>query len=356
MAENRTNRVGPSETAPGTFHLNIVTTIVVYALSRGITAEEIAQATGFNISALGDPDARISDDVVPKLWQMLLKALPNVPVTLEAACAAPFTTIGGLAHGMQFAATLREAFDFHKRNREVLADRLEIRIEERPDEVRIIGRHPIDDQDSGCMAEMGACLMVRFVREVLGIRKGLIRVDLLNAPRGPHYDYETHFQCPVRFSADTNALVFLPEMLEAKVRMAEPTLFSFVEQHFELQREQIESGRIGGDMRILRRAISDSAAAGSYSIGAVLQRAGFRRRSAQRIAETHDTTLSALIEEARRKNAEAFLSDSAISVEMAASLLGYSDDRAFRRAFKRWTGQSPTEFRKSRGLNPGKAL
>lgn len=360
MPENRTFRArshqfeieGP---APGTTHLNMVSTIVVYALSRGITGEQIKQNTGFNIAALGDPDARISDDVIHLVWRMVLDAFPDSPVTLEAARAAPFSTFGGLAHGMQFAANLRDAFVFSKRNSGVLADRLEIELEDGAEEVRVVSTHPLDSIDDGCTAEMGICLMARFIREVLGLRHALYRVDLLHAPRGSQYDYENHFLCPVRFSADANALVFRPQTMMIPVKMAEPTLFAFVEQHFEIQRNQIEAGRSGGGLHVLRRAITDAAATGTYSIDAVLQRAGMKRRNAQRLAAGHGTTLSIMIEETRRKNAEAFLSDISVSVEIAASLLGYSDDRAFRRAFKRWTGQSPTEFRKLRGLSPGKA-
>ncbi|MEO0539213.1 MAG: helix-turn-helix domain-containing protein [Cyanobacteria bacterium P01_A01_bin.123] len=39
------------------------------------------------------------------------------------------------------------------------------------------------------------------------------------------------------------------------------------------------------------------------------------------------------------------MDDPALGIEAVSSQLGYSDDRAFRRAFKRWTGKTPAEFR-----------
>ncbi|MEM9097365.1 MAG: AraC family transcriptional regulator ligand-binding domain-containing protein [Pseudomonadota bacterium] len=354
--ENRTFRAGDVDVMSdglesGTVHLTAMSTIVAYALSRGVTAADITETTGFELATLGDPDARVSDDVAHRLWNMLVAAFPDVPVTLEAAKAAPFSTLGGLTHGMQYASTLREAVAFSKRNAGVLADRLELTVDESESEVRVISVHPADKLDDGCMAEMCTCLVARFFREVLGLKNALLRVDLTHAPRGPHYDYEAHFLCPVHFRKDANALVVRPEMLDAPIRMADPTLFSFVERHFEILRFQIETARSGHGLQTLRRAITDSAAAGAYQIDAVVSRAGLSRRNAQRLAAAHGTTLIALIEESRQKNAEAFLSDSSVSVEMAASLLGYSDDRAFRRAFKRWTGQTPSSFRKS-NLSP----
>ncbi|MEL7049043.1 MAG: helix-turn-helix domain-containing protein, partial [Pseudomonadota bacterium] len=59
----------------------------------------------------------------------------------------------------------------------------------------------------------------------------------------------------------------------------------------------------------------------------------------------HGHTLQSLIEDIREQRAREFLSDLRIDVNSIALLLGYSDDRAFRRAFLRWTGQTPSDFR-----------
>ncbi|MEO1460037.1 MAG: helix-turn-helix domain-containing protein, partial [Pseudomonadota bacterium] len=78
----------------------------------------------------------------------------------------------------------------------------------------------------------------------------------------------------------------------------------------------------------------------------VVGRAGLSLRTAQRLAAQQNTNLQAMIDAARAANAKAFLADPAISIETMAALLGYSDDRAFRRAFKRWTGATPSAYRR----------
>ncbi|MEM0944112.1 MAG: AraC family transcriptional regulator ligand-binding domain-containing protein, partial [Pseudomonadota bacterium] len=278
----------------------------------------------------------------------LSQAEPDRPFPLEAAKGAPFSTLGGIAHGMQYAATLREAIDFSRRNSGVLADRLDVRIIESAAEARVVAAHPNDALDHGCTAEMGTCLMIRLLREVMGLHDVVLRVHLSHAARGSVEAYERALRCPVRFSTGENASVVATESLDRPIRMGDPTMFAFIERHFDIVRRQIQTVRSGDRLRALQLAIYENAASGSYRTEDVLRRAGLSRRSAQRLAAAHGTTLAAQIEEARRSNAMAFLADRSVSVEMAASLLGYSDDRAFRRAFKRWTGQSPTAFRKSR--------
>jgi AraC-like DNA-binding protein len=57
-------------------------------------------------------------------------------------------------------------------------------------------------------------------------------------------------------------------------------------------------------------------------------------------------TFDALLDELRRELALRYLADPKIAVSEVAYLLGYSEPSPFHRAFKRWTGKTPTEARK----------
>ena len=69
-------------------------------------------------------------------------------------------------------------------------------------------------------------------------------------------------------------------------------------------------------------------------------------RTAQRVAAEHGMTLQDLIDKVREQRAVELLQDSRNNIGSIAFLLGYSDERAFRRAFQRWTGRTPSDFRK----------
>jgi AraC-like DNA-binding protein len=64
----------------------------------------------------------------------------------------------------------------------------------------------------------------------------------------------------------------------------------------------------------------------------------------RRLEEEH-ATFSGIVDELRRQLAEGYLRDDQPTVSEVAFLLGFSDVAAFGRAFKRWHGISPTEFR-----------
>jgi len=319
-------------------------------MSQGMTMADIEDATGLHGPALADPEARLPDEIVPRLWRTLVARAPDdVTITLEAARGAPFSALGGLAHGAQFASNLREALGFIVQNQRILGDRLELRLVERPEETVLNGHHPTDKIDQGRTAEVGIALTVRLIRELLRIRRAPSRIEFAHRPLGAVENYEAFFKTPVMFGSAENAIAFPAEVMSKPVCGQNAELFAFVETHFRMVLDRLVAEAPSPAVVRLRQAIMAGASRGDYNATTVAQRAGLSLRSAQRIAATIDTTLQAMLDEARASNAKALLNDPTISIATIGTLVGYSDDRAFRRAFKRWTGTSPSQFRRQSG-------
>lgn len=353
MDENRTI---PARAMGRGHHISVTSATVAFALSCGMTMTEIEAATGLDARQLGDPDARLSDNIPHELWVALTaRADSGVALGLEAARAISCSALGGLMHGAQFAATLGDALSFISRNRNLLADRLQIQLVESHGETRIEAHHPNDAIDQGRVSEVGAGLVARLVREILGVRTPPVRVEFAYNPLGPARAYRAFFRCPVHFDQPRTALVYSSVALAQPIRTAEPTLFEIVERQFALTVRRIETGQHSPEFIRLREAIAETAVCGDFRTASVVGRARLSLRTAQRVAASNGTTLQSMIAEARRSAAEALLTDRSASVETVASLVGFSDDRAFRRAFKRWTGLSPSGFRAT-GIGGHKSL
>jgi AraC-like DNA-binding protein len=73
------------------------------------------------------------------------------------------------------------------------------------------------------------------------------------------------------------------------------------------------------------------------------------RRTLERRLSEEGTTYRDLVEGLRRGLAEQFLVEPRVAIAEVAFLLGFSEASAFHRAFKRWTGKTPTDYRRARG-------
>lgn len=92
-------------------------------------------------------------------------------------------------------------------------------------------------------------------------------------------------------------------------------------------------------------AIEPMLASGDVSIHRVARQLGMSRQTLYRRLKAEDVTFEEILDAKRRQLAIRYLGFDRISVKGAAYKLGFSDPAAFSRAFKRWTGSSPSEFR-----------
>ena len=84
---------------------SLVISTALFAVANGIPMERITAETGLIMADCMDPDRRLPSAIVPGIWRLLLEAHPDRALPLEMAEAAPFTLLGALAHGAQFART-----------------------------------------------------------------------------------------------------------------------------------------------------------------------------------------------------------------------------------------------------------
>jgi AraC-like DNA-binding protein len=79
----------------------------------------------------------------------------------------------------------------------------------------------------------------------------------------------------------------------------------------------------------------------------VARRLGTSARTLQRRLREEGTSFAAELDAVRRERAEAFLRAPDVSIAEVSWLLGFAEQSAFTRAFRRWTGVAPTEWRRS---------
>ncbi|MEZ4382588.1 MAG: AraC family transcriptional regulator ligand-binding domain-containing protein [Nannocystaceae bacterium] len=321
--------------------------VVMYALARGLTMDDITAASGLRREDLIDADARLPSARVGAVLRLLAARFPGEAVGVHMAQAAPFSFFGPLAHAARYAGSVRDALAVFVRNRNLLAERLHLALIDGAQEVVLEMSHPLDHSGPGPGPELAFGVGARFVRECVHPRCRPTRVEFSHPRRGPLATYREHFAAEVLFERPRNAMVFAADALALPVQGADPVLYRFIQGHLELARERLLQREPDPALTRVRAAISVNAERGEYGGEALAKRLGTSLRSLQRLVQGHGSSVRQLLDDAREADARALLGDPRLSVEEIAFLLGYSAESAFRRAFKRWTGETPASARRA---------
>ena len=97
----------------------------------------------------------------------------------------------------------------------------------------------------------------------------------------------------------------------------------------------------------LKNVISELIRCGDPTLNNAASRLGMSPRSLQRRLEAQAITYSDIVDEVRHEIARSLLASTGLDVAEVGATLGYRDPSSFSRAFMRWSGMSPRQFRNS---------
>jgi AraC-like DNA-binding protein len=192
--------------------------------------------------------------------------------------------------------------------------------------------------------QLGAVTMaLNFLRELCG--PGFQPVAATFASRSPADLRPVHsfFRAPVRFDSDESAVIFERRWLDRPLPPVDPPARQQVEAEVRAQRDLILADLPGTVRRMLRKQLL----LGQCSMHHVAEQMGMHRRTLDRQLQRHGVLYSDLLESVKRDVAQQLLRDTDMQVHHVAESLHFSSAANFATAFRRWTGVTPSEFRRS---------
>lgn len=197
-------------------------------------------------------------------------------------------------------------------------------------------------------AELSLGMFLNFFRECCGARWSPEEVHFEHPRPAEAREHEAAFDAPVYFSQPTNAILFRSGLLERPMPAHDPRLLQIMRTCLE----QLSSEAPTEDVLLDRAktAIRMKLPEGYPALEQVAEDLHVSTNAICR--ELHDAKLgyAELVESVRRDLALCYVRQRQLPFSEIALLLGYSELSAFSRAFRRWTGASPREFR-ARALN-----
>ncbi|MCX7169871.1 MAG: AraC family transcriptional regulator ligand-binding domain-containing protein [Proteobacteria bacterium] len=153
--------------------------------------------------------------------------------------------------------------------------------------------------------------------------------------------YRTLVRAPVHFDREITCLRFPAHWLERPVPNADPDLCSLI-QSYVTQIEQQYTGDFSGKIRHVVRTMLPTNKCTAVRIAELFS---VSLRTLQRHITANGTSFEAIVDETRHEIATHILAETNKPIGQLAAMLGYRDSRAFTRAFRRWSGSVPSEWR-----------
>jgi AraC-like DNA-binding protein len=309
----------------------------------GLDAEAIRAAAGIAPEALEPFDGQLSGEVFPRIWEEAFRRAPREELPTEVGLAIPFGAFGTLDYLAGSSPTVEAGFhSLQGHFRQVASLSLEVTRGPAGADVRVIAPRRFPGQEIA--DEMTIAIFVgRFRGDAGGFRASEVRLTRRPPARpGRHAEL---LGAPVTFRCSVPGLSIPLPAWTAPLRRADSALQATLRQIAS----RMELGAQGdGVEAALRARLRSLLPEGRVDAATLARTMGMSERTLHRRLREEGRTYRGVLDAFREAEAERLLSGGRGSLSEVAFRLGFADQSAWNRAFRRWKGMSPTEWLQAR--------
>ncbi|MDX1588710.1 MAG: AraC family transcriptional regulator [Oleiphilaceae bacterium] len=334
---------GPTVNASGTLAL------CDYLLTRGFCKPaRIEKLLGMKPESLQNPDCRVPVRRHHALWQLALELTGDPALGLRLGEVVDPDRMGLMSHIVFNSDTVAHALDEYVRLQGLVNEAIQLVRVREGDQVRLVWQVP--DPAHYCIPDMERTLSAALTRARHFIHPDLAVSQLTLAHEQPAHvaHYQRIFRCPMVFGAGEVSLAFPARYLDSPLPHRNPHVHSALLSHVnrllrQLRPQQSTAQRV---RRVIARQLPRTPDADRVAAAMNMSRQTLYRK-----LKKEGQGFQQLAESVRRQRGLRLVAEGRYALSEIAFLLGFSELSAFSRAFKRWTGESPAQYRRLQETN-----
>ena len=309
---------------------------------EGIDSRSLFEKAGIPYQSASDPTCRIETHKTTKLYQMALEATQNPAFGLKVASYMLPGSLHALGYSLYTSSTLHDVCRRLERYFRLVSDNAEHYLREDSDayclEIKITN-------PDVCLETVDAltCYIVQTCRNIYRPNFSPLRIELRRPEPTTHCeDFERFFKAPISFSADNNAIYFDKNDMLAPLPIADSEL---ARRNDEVVIEHLSRLDRSDIVRQVEAKIVGLLPTGDCSKERVASELNMSLTNLYNKLEQKQTSYQEILEQLRSNLARQYIEQKNMPISQITYLLGFSDTSNFSRAFRRWTGQSPSQYR-----------
>lgn len=319
------------------------------AVEQGADRTALLDGTGITPMMFESPDARISARQYSRLASNTLRLTGNTGIGIDLGRRVQPSNLGMLGLAAMSSPDVKTALELGIEYYRTIAPFWELSLDVEGTIVRVTAREAISLHPLHRLAtEILLATFLSLSRGLLGrdVPCREVRLDYPEPPHAARYAELTSSVTPILFAQPLTQLVVDATILDEKLPSSDPVTKRLAERQCAMSLSPAVSPE--GLLARVRRMLE--AKPGRYPAPEDLAESlRTSPRTLRRSLDDMGTSYHALVDAARCKHATELLTGTNLSINEIAERLGFSDGRALRRAFKRWTGRTAAEYRQEKG-------
>ncbi|MEM1295767.1 MAG: AraC family transcriptional regulator [Verrucomicrobiota bacterium] len=317
--------------------------VIRKAVQFGFDRELLLSRSNLSPAELSDPDTRIPREKLSRLWIAIEEEYKQPFFGIEVGKSVTLEDLGILGYAMRHSETLGHAMAKLEQFGKLLSDDVAITVElgcgapqiRLDASIQLIAiRHPIHCR---------LAIVVAIARELTSPELSPRRIHIPELLTKDAVDLSEFFQCQLTSGEQQAIVVFEEADWKRRIDDRDPKLESYLNDYANhLIEKRPDSDNLVAQIEF---ALSSNLAAGEPGLISIAKYLGMSVRSLQRRLTAAQTSYKQVLDDFRRTQALDFLSDRRYTIQEVAKYLGYHEPSGFYRAFHRWMGCTPNQYR-----------
>ena len=307
----------------------------------GHDPQSVFARVGLTHDMLLDQGARISHKTVDRLWAAATQVVNDPCFGLRAVEFWHPSHFNALGYAWLASCTLRQALNRLNRYVHILSQATDVRLEDTPEGLVFTLS---DSLEQPTRMDLSMAIVVSMCRLNFGPNLKPVAVSFIHPEPSCGEKYFAVFKCPVYFGAAHDGLILKREDVDKRLPGGNPNLAEINDRVMIRYLADLNQADI---VHRTQAAVIELLPSGHISDEKVARALSMSVRSLQRKLQQAGTTFRKILDQTREDLAKQYIRDNKLDLTEIAFLLGFSEHSAFSRAFKRWTGQTPSARRRA---------
>jgi AraC-like DNA-binding protein len=310
---------------------------------HGLDAMAVIDGLGIDAASSINPDRRIPAPAMQRLWSHCVELTGDEAFGLLAAEQVQPQVLHGLGLAWLASDSLYDGLKRTVRFSKIMNTGVEPKLLESDDLVEVVVAPPVQVDDFAFASrDFAVGVIVRMCRLTLGEFIAPLYIHLDRPPPGEPERWEYMLASRVLFGCDATRIAFVRADITERLATGDPALARVNDEHVQ---DYLDNYLDNSITRDVVHQIVQKLPDGPPSQQQIADALHVSNRTLQRRLKSEGTSFMDLLQDTRLQLARKYLRQRNRSVVETAYMLGFSEPSTFSRAFKRWTGRAPAEYR-----------